>query len=252
MPNGMRALAVSLAVAGATTSVSLAEAQVPPDWKVRCNRPLGGNNDTETGKYLFLTNGLAHGAQGRTEFDFSASGSRTAVVYPTAAKDLMNPFSSPSLGIGYFGLVGSAPPHPTTLKVGHVSMGAIARGFKPITGNVMMKLVLDGKAFGPFPPKPESVASTGQYTVWLDTAESDGDSKPPLLRPADFAKLARAIQTVRQAEVVLVRDGTDIVRMPVAVTRMAAWRDALPAWAAQTRARVTDRTVCLAGDRTVN
>jgi hypothetical protein len=236
----------------AASAAPLASAAGPTEWLVRCSHPLGGDNDPENGKYMFQTDGLAKGAQGRGAMDFTAQGSRTNVIYPTEAKDLMNPYGSASLSVGYYGPVGSAPPHAMAPVVGHVSMGAIARDFMPIPGDVTMKLVIDGQAFGPYAPGADSVKSSGQYSVWLDTADYDGDSKPPRLKPAEFAALAKAVQTMKQAEVVLVRGGVDLVRMPVVVTKLAAWRDGLPKWAAETRARITDATICGPGDNTVN
>src|SRR5689334_9529082 len=75
----------------------------PPSWLTRCRHELGKDNDPETGSYIFQTPGkVAPDAKARTNFDYNFSGSRTAVVYPTAAKDLMNPYGGGSMSVGYF------------------------------------------------------------------------------------------------------------------------------------------------------
>jgi len=243
----MKTLALTVIALALTTALpAFAE---PQSWLTRCNRELNkGNNDPETGSYVFQTRGkVAPDATSRANFDYTATGSPTAAVYPTAAKDLMNPYSGGSVSLGYFAPNdGKAKP-----TVGQVSMRATARNFKPIPGApVKMKLVIDGVAFGPYEPRA-SANTDGMYSVWLDTADTDGDSKPPLLAPADFAKLAKAADTMTAGEIVLVQDGTDIVQMPVPSKQRLAWRDGLAPWAAETAKRVASN-VCSGSDRVVN
>jgi hypothetical protein len=242
---------VALCVFGALSLVSPhAAAEDPPAWLTRCARELGGGNDAETAKYLFETRGKAADAQGRAEMDFSTRGSGTATLYPTDAKDLMNPYGGASIGVGYYGLVDAKAPHAVTPKVGHVSLGAIGKDFKPIPGNVQVKLIIDGKAFGPYDPKASSLSS-GQYSVWLDTADTDGDSAPPRLAPAAFAVLAKAVDAMSSAELVMVRDGVDVARLPVSLKQYAPWRAGLPKWAAETLPKVAGG-FCSGSDRVVN
>ena len=221
----------------------------PQSWLTRCNRELNkGNNDPETGTYIFETRGkVVPDAASRASFDYTATGSATAAVYPTSAKDLMNPYSGGSVSLGYF-----APNDgKSKATIGQVSMRATARNFKPIPGApVSMKLIVDGVAFGPYEPKP-SANTDGMYSVWLDTADTDGDSRPPLLAPADFAKLAKAVDAMTEAEIVLVQDGTDIVKMPVPSKQRLAWRDGLTPWVAETATKVA-YNICSGLDRVVN
>ncbi|MEQ1608120.1 MAG: hypothetical protein ABL956_03985 [Hyphomonadaceae bacterium] len=241
----MRRTSVLCAAALALTMPAFAQ---QPNWLTRCNRQLNqSNNDTETGNYIFFTRGQDANAGMRVGYDYSTHGFATATVYPTAAKDLMNPYGGGSISINYFMPVDGKTTVPT---VGQISMGAIGKDFKPVPGApVEMKLVLDGAAFGPYKPK-ESANTDGMYSVWLDTADSDGDSKPPMLAAADFAGLAKAADAAKTAEIVLVQDGVDTVRMPVPMTKRIAWRDELPGWA--TRTAPTDGVTMRCGDRRVN
>jgi len=242
-------LSLILAAAGAAPA---AFAQDSSAWLTRCSREIGANNDLETAKYIFQTAGKAAGAQGRAEVDYTAKGSATQTIYPTAAKDLMNPFSGASLGVGYHGVVDSKAPHAMAPKLGRVSLGAIGKDFKAIPGGAAkMKLIVDGKAFGPYEPKASSL-DFGQYSVWLDTADMDGDSKPPILNAAEFGALAKAVDAMKAAEIVLEQNGADIARMPVTVTKFAAIRDGLPVWAAAVRPTVKDYASCLPDDKSVN
>jgi hypothetical protein len=246
MNSTMRLCALSVAVFGIATPAFADE----PAWLTRCNRELNkGNNDPETGNYIFQTRGKDAGAASRANFDYNAKGSANAAVYPTAAKDLMNPYGGASVSIGYF-IDGEGKGAPT---VGQISMRASARDYKPIPGGpVEMKLVIDGKAFGPYPYKP-SADSDGMYSVWLDTAEADGDSKPPILKPADFAALAKAADAMKTAEVVFAQGGADIVKMPVNITKRVEWRDGLAPWAKETKPRMSATgTDCASGDKIVN
>ena len=221
------------------------------DWLTRCNMPLGNSGAPESGKYLFLTAGkVIEPALAR--FDYSAAASARAAVYPTDAKDLLNPYSSPSLAIGYYWNFGSGGATSARPEVGHVSFGSMGKDFKAIPGApVSLKLVIDGATFGPYEINPASLSS-GQYSVWLDTANTDGDSKPPILTPADFAKLAKSVDAMKSAEIVLVREGADIVRTTIPSPNFVNWRDALPAWATKTQPGVGAATSCRAGGDIVN
>lgn len=222
-----------------------------PSWLTRCNRELNkGNNDAETGRYVYQTVGKDAGAKARAYLDFGASGSPAGVTYPTDAKNLMNPYGSgATVNISYF-IDGEGKGKPA---VGQIRMGAIARDFKPIPGGpVEMRLVLDGKAFGPYPYKPSADAD-GMYSVWLDTADTDGDGKPPILKAAEFAALATAIDASKTVEVVFAQNKTDIVKMPVNITKRIEWRDGLAPWAAETAKRAKGAvTGCAGGDKIVN
>ncbi len=241
----------------AVASISLAASQAAlavaqtPDWIVRCNLALGSANAPESGKYLFMTAGkVSDPAQAR--LDYSASASARSAVYPTDAKDLLNPFSSPSLSVGYYGAVGPSAPNAEKTAVGHVRFGSIGKDFKTIPGSpASIKLVIDGVAFGPFEPDPSSLGS-GMYNVWLDTAGTDGDGKPPLLSDAEFTKLAKAIDSMKTADIVLVQDGVDIVRTSISTPQLTTWRDGLGAWGTKTKPGVGTATSCRAGGETVN
>jgi hypothetical protein len=221
-----------LGVASATPASAQAT-----DWTTRCIREFGANNAPETGKYLLQTVGKTADAKGQVRFDYSLSGYGTAAVYPTDQKDLLNPYGRPSLSIGYYGPVESKPPYAAKPAVGHVSLGLIGKDFTPIPGAPSkLKLVIDGATFGPFEPKEASVKSNGQYSVWLDTAETDGDRLPPVLDAKSFGALAKAVGAMKAAELVVVRDGVDIVRVPLpAPAEFPKWRDELAAWASKTR-----------------
>ena len=114
---------------------------------------------------------------------------------------------------------------------------------------ITLKLIIDGTVFGPYQPRP---VSSGMYSVWLDTADTDGDSKPPLLSPADFAKLATAVTGMKTVEVSLVRDGADLVKAAIPLPQLNTWRDGLAAWAAKTSPGVGAATFCSAGGNVVN
>ena len=235
----------------ATLAVPSAVAADSVKWLTRCNMEMGDDNGPEVAHYLFQTQDKVAGAKARAELDYTANGPRNSAIYPTAAKDLMNPYGGASLYVGYYGLVGTAAPYAVTPKVGHVGFGAIAKDFQPLPGHVTVKLVVDGVVFGPYEPKPSS-ASGGQYSVWLDTAETDGDSQPPQLKPAQFAALARAVDAMKAGEVVIVQDGVDVARLPVSSKSLAVWRDGLPKWASATRPAIGATTLCTAGGDSVN
>jgi hypothetical protein len=239
-----------LLLLGIVAAAAPASAQ-KTDWTTRCIREFGANNAPETGKYLLQTVGKTADAKGQVRFDYSLSGYGTAAVYPTDQKDLLNPYGRPGIGIGYYGPVDAKPPHAAKPAVGHVSQGVIAKDFQPIPGTLAkLKLVVDGASFGPFDPNESSVKSNGQYSVWLDTAETDGDSKPPVLDAKTFAALAKAVGAMKSAELVVVRDGVDIVRVPLPPpAEFPKWRDELAGWASKTRPGA-EAIAC--GDQVVN
>lgn len=235
---------------GAGLIAPAASAQ-PPGQLTRCRLELASASVPESGKYLFVTQGKVSDPA-YALFDYTASTSARAAVYPTDARDLLNPYSSPSLSIGYFGAVGTVAPHAVKPAVGYVSFGSMGKDFKPIPGSpVRIKLIVDGAAFGPYETKPSSL-STGQYSVWLDTADSDGDGKPPILDPADFARLAKVVGAMKSAEIVLVQDGVDIVRTSIPFPQFATWRDGLAAWASKTKPGVGAATSCPGGGEISN
>lgn len=212
------------------------------DWVARCRLQLAEDSRPESGKYLFQTRGKVAGAEARAELDYSSGFSARAAVYPTDAKDLLNPYSTLSLSIGYF-MPGDGKGKPA---VGAISFRAIGKDFNAIPGApISMKLVIDGVTFGPFEPKP---VSSGMYSVWLDTADTDGDGKAPTLSPADFAKLAKAVDTMKTLDLALVREGADIVRATIPTPKVSAWRDGLSAWAARINPGVGVATSCAGGD----
>lgn len=212
-----------------------------PDWLARCRLQLADDSKPESGKYLFQTRGKVDGAEARAQLDYGTGVSARAATYPTAAKDLLNPYSNLSLSISYF-TPGDGKSKPA---VGSVSFRAVGKDFNAIPGApIAMKLVIDGAPFGPFEPKP---VSSGMYSVWLDTAETDGDAKPPTLSPADFAKLAKAVDGMKSAELVLVGGGDDLVRATIPSPQFVAWRDGLAGWAAKTKGGVGEATSCSGG-----
>lgn len=104
-------------------------------------------------------------------------------------------------------------------------------------------MVIDGAAFSPFAPMASSL-KFGGYSVWLDTMETDGDSKPPILKPAAFAKLNSAVDAMKSAEIALVQQGVDIVRMTVPLEKRVEFRDGLGPWAKRLNPNVGASTYC--------
>jgi len=231
----------------AAMSAAPASAQDAAGWMSRCSHPLGSDNAPESGKYLLQTMGKVDGAKARVLFDYTVTGSARLAIYPTADKDLLNPYSGARLSVGYYSAVGDQPPHVVKPAIGHVSFSAMGKDFKPIPGAVKIKVVIDGAPFGPYEPNPSYLGS-GQYSIWLDTAETDGDAKPPFLDTKAFDALTKAVDGMKGAEVVLIRDGADIVRVPLAPTQRVPWRDAVAAWTSKTRPGVGAGTFCLSGD----
>jgi hypothetical protein len=218
----------------------------PADWVFRCRMDLAEGAKPESGEYTFQTRGKTAGAESRAAMDYSSGISARAAVYPTDAKDLLNPYSNLSLTLGFV-MPGDGKSSP---REGVVSFGAIGKDFQVISGApITLKLVIDGKVFGPYEPKP---VSSGMYLVWLDTADTDGDSKPPLLPPADFAKLATAVIKMKTAEIVLVREGEDLVTGSIPLPQLGTWRDGLPPWAAKASPAVSTTTYCTAGGQIIN
>ena len=213
------------------------------EWKKRCMRELGRSNDPETGKYFFSTPGMAEGALGRAQMDYSVTGSRTAAIYPTAEKDFMSQWNGATFNIGYYADFATKAPHDATLRVGQVSALVSAKNGIALQGPITIKLVIDGKTFGPYEPNATSLSS-GLYSVWFDTAETDGDSKPPRLKPAQFAKLAKAAEAMKTAEMVLMRDKTDVVRLPVAISKRDGWVNEFKPWASSARGFVKKSGGC--------
>jgi hypothetical protein len=213
------------------------------DWVPRCRLQVADDARPESGKYFFQTRGKTPGAAARANLDYTTSVSARAAVYPTAAKDLLNPYGNVSLSLSYF-TSGDGKGKPT---VGAVSFRAIGKDFNAIPGAaISMKLVIDGASFGPFETSP---VSSGMYSVWLDTADTDGDGKPPTLKPAEFGKLAQAIDAMKSVDVVLVREGVDLVSASLPFPNLAAWRDGLTGWAARTTpSSATGAPSCGAGD----
>jgi hypothetical protein len=236
LPNLLAVSCTALALLQTPTAFAQA-----PDWVSRCKLQLADENKPESGKYLFSTRGQVDGAEARAQLDYASSVSARAAVYPTDSKDLLNPYSNVSLSIGYFS-PGDGKSRPT---IGAVSFRAIGKDFAAIPGaEILMKLVVDGVTFGPFQPKP---VSSGMYSVWLDTADTDGDGKEPTLQPDKFGKLANAIDGVKTLEVVLVREGADLVRATIPTPQAAVWRDGLSSWAAKTSPGVGAATYCSGG-----
>jgi len=235
-----RLIALPLAVFAATQAQpALAQ---PQNWLARCSLELADAAKPENGKYLFQTRGKAAGAEARAEMDYNTGVSSRAAVYHTDAKDLLNPYGSVSLTLGYV----TPGDGKGKLSVGQVSVRAIGKDFKAIPGAaISIKLVIDGAAFGPY---DTGAISSGMYSVWLDTAETDGDSKPPTLSPADFAKLAKAIDAMKTVDVVFVREGKDIIKATIPFPQLAAWRDGLAAWAARTNSPAGGNPYCGSGN----
>lgn len=234
----LSSLSLATAIALSHAPPSLAQTA---DWVPRCRLQLADDSKPEAAKYLFQTRGKVDGAPARASFDYNSGVSARAAVYPTDAKDLLNPYSNVSVSVGYVAL-GEGKTNPS---VGHMSFRAVGKDFAVIPGApVMIKVMIDGATFGPFEPKP---VSSGMYSVWLDTADTDGDAKPPILNPADFSKLAKAVDAAATIEVVLVSAGADIVRATIPLAQRAAWRDGLSAWAAKTKPGVGVSTFCAGG-----
>ncbi len=237
--------AILTSTAVLVSQTGLAQAQAS-DWLFRCRMDLAEASKPESGKYTFQTRGKTAGAESRAAMDYSSGISARAAVYPTDAKDLLNPYSTLSLTLGFV-MPGDGKSSP---RLGDVSFGAIGKDFQAIPGApITLKLIIDGKVFGPYQPRP---VSSGMYSVWLDTADTDGDSKPPLLSPADFAKLATAVTGMKVVEIALVRDGADLVKAAIPLPQLNTWRDGLAAWAAKTSPGVGAATFCSAGGNVVN
>ena len=246
-PSGLFALLRIALTAIAVSQASPALAQ-QADWITRCRQVLADDSKPESGRYMFLSLGKTAGANARAELNYTTSVSARGATYPTEAKDLLNPYSNVSLSVTYVtDRDGKAKP-----AIGAISFRAIGLNFKPIPGApITMKLAVDGASFGQFEVNPSSLSS-GMYSVWLDTADTDGDGKPPTLSPADFAKLAKAIDAMKSPEVVLVRDGVDIVRATLPLPNYAPWRDGLQAWTAKTSPGVGAGTSCPGGGEVLN
>lgn len=241
-PSGLFAVPCVALAALAVSQASPALAQ-QADWITRCRQVLADDGKPESGRYMFVSLGKTDGANARAELNYTTSISARGAVYPTDAKDLLNPYSNVSLSVTYI----TDRDGKTKPAIGAISVRAIGVGFKPIPGApVAMKLVVDGASFGPFEVNPASLSS-GMYSVWLDTADTDGDGKPPTLSPADFAKLTKAVDAMKSPEVVLVRDSVDIVRATLPLPNYAPWRDGLQSWTAKTSPGVGVGTSCLGG-----
>lgn len=213
----------------------------PTAWLARCSLELADSAKPESGRYLFQTRGEGAGAESRAEMDYTTSVSSRAALYPTDAKDLLNPYGNVSLTLGYV----TPGDGKGKVSIGQVSFRAIGRDFNAIPGAaISMKLVIDGAVFGPY---DTGTISTGTYSVWLDTAETDGDSKPPRLSPAEFAKLAKAIDAMKAVDVVFVREGKDIIKATLPFPQLTAWRDGLTAWAARTNPPAGGNPSCGSG-----
>lgn len=216
------------------------------DWLVRCRLDLASSPKPETGKYFFQTDGKDAAAKAKATFDYDSGVSARAATYPGAAQDLLNPYGQISVAIGYV-----APADGKgAVSVGHISPNLIGKSFRPIPGSpITIKMMVGGATFGPYEPKP---VSSGMYSIWLDTEETDGDGKPPVLKPADFAKLAKAVDGAAAIDVALVQDGAEIVRASVPLTQLKPWRDGLAPWAAKTKPGVGAATSCHGGGEIVN
>ncbi len=226
-------------------SAPVASAQ-QPDWLVRCRLELASSPKPETGNYFFQTVGKSEAAKSKATFDYNSGVSARAATYPGAAKDLLNPYGQVSIAIGYVAASDGKGP----VSIGHVSPNLIGKSFSPIPGSpITIKMTVGGATFGPYEPKP---VSSGMYSIWLDTEETDGDGKPPVLRPADFAKLAKAVDGAAAMDVALVQDGAEIVRATVPLTQLKPWRDGLASWAARTKSGVGAATSCHGGGDIVN
>lgn len=214
----------------------------PQDWLARCSLQLADTAKPESGKYLFQTRGAAAGAEARAELDYTTSISSRAAVYPTDAKDLLNPYGNVSLTLGYI----TPGDGKGKVSIGQVSFRAIGKDFSAIPGAaISIKLVIDGATFGPY---DTGTISSGMYSIWLDTAETDGDSEPPTLSAADFAKLAKAIDGMKTVDVVFVREGKDIIKATIPFPQLAAWRGGLTAWAARTNPPAGGNPLCGSGN----
>lgn len=221
-------------------------------WITRCSKEIGANNDPEKATMIFRTLGMEKGAQSQAAIDYSATSRGLATVYPTAAKDFMSQYSGATLGVGYVGLIDQDPPHAIKTEVGHVSIIASSREFKQLAGKITMKLVIDGKTFGPYEPKTTSI-SNGQYHVWLDTAQTDGDSAPPVLSPRKFAEIAKAVDKMKSAKVAIVQDGVEVAQMDIPLNSFGDFRGRLPQWASGTRWGMDGRIrICGIADWEVN
>lgn len=218
------------------------------DWITRCRLALADDSKPESGRYMFLSQGKAAGADARAEFNYNTGISAGGVTYPSEAKYLLNPYSNVSMSVTYV----AARDGKTKPAIGSISFRAIGLNFKPIPGApITVKLVVDGATFGPFETNPASLSS-GMYSVWLDTAGTDGDGKPPTLSPADFAKLATAVDAMKSPEIVLVRDRIDIAHAALPLPNYTAWRDGLQAWTAKTNPGVGAGTSCPGGGEVLN
>ena len=216
------------------------------DWLVRCRLELASSSQPETGKYFFQTVGKGDAAKAKATFDYNSGVSARAATYPGASQDLLNPYGQVSVAIGY---VASAD-GKGAVSVGHISPNLIAKNFSPIPGSpITIKMMVGAATFGPYEPKP---VSSGMYGIWLDTEETDGDGKPPVLKPADFTKLAKAVDGAAAIDVALVQDGAEIVRASIPLAQLKPWRDGLASWAEKTKPGVGAATSCHGGGDIVN
>jgi len=91
--------AILTSTAVLVSQTGLAQAQAS-DWLFRCRMDLAEASKPESGKYTFQTRGKTAGAESRAAMDYSSGISARAAVYPTDAKDLLNPYSTLSLTLG--------------------------------------------------------------------------------------------------------------------------------------------------------
>lgn len=242
---------MALLVASIATEASATDAKVK--WKGRCSQDLGMSNDAETGSYYFETPGMVAGDKGRASMDYTVRGRAAQTVYPTEAKDLMNKYGGASFSIAYLAQYPAKAPFTPTIKVGRISVSASTANRKPLAGDVKVRLLIDGISFGPYAPKG-GVPADGYYSLWFDTAENDGDNAPPVLKPAQFAKIAQAAEAMKNADMLLEQDGKVVVRMPVATYYASQWRTAFVPFATHVRTMVTTepRSRCPYGSKAVD
>ena len=199
-----------------------------PGWLTRCNRQLGGSNDPETGNYLFETRGKAPAdANARAILDYTASGSANAAVYPTAAKNLMNPYAAPR-SASAISRPRTASPLPPSAKSAFAPSArlqahpGLAR-FDEARGR--WRILRPLCAQGPILRHVFRLARHGRRRRRRQAA---------FAQPAGFASSRSAVDAMKSAEVVLVQDGAEIAEnaCPAGVAIDMARRPA--SWARQT------------------
>jgi hypothetical protein len=241
-----RPILLSAAILATGLASVAAQAQDDAKWLTRCRDEIADDEDRESADYYLETRGETDDGNGRAYFSYSRSGVAHETEYMTEATGFMNPYGGASFGVGYYANVEDQEAGKPS--VGRVSFSASTKGFERLDGEITVGISIDGETFGPYSPKPSTI---GQYSIWLDTEDTDGDNAEPILNRRDFDKIAKAIEGVELAEVSIFQDGKQVAVLPVRIETLQEWRDGLASWGTRNGKSVADYGGCAVG-RKVN